>query len=288
MSLPIGGAVIYGTANFHDHKLLFETKLIQPISMNIDGLKVCANNTNGPLSSCLTDSECCEAPYSPSGFGCQGPSGTSCCLVGAALSPDLINPALPNCLVMGDSVSIGYVNPVVDTLREVCNVQHSPWDVSNGGWGSSESALECLDLMLKTANQEEVNWDVIFFNNGLHDLENTTEAVAAYSANLDAIAKFLKPKAKTVLYGMTTPLMNFYREGNFIIESHNEAAARIMADNDIATFPLYDRVVEKCGPVPYVDCEICAASPCDFHYLSAGSEWIASVISEAINTTLFN
>jgi len=188
---------------------------------------------------------------------------------------------------MGDSVSIGYVVPVQEALKDVCNVQHSPWDVSNGGWSQSQAALACLDIMLKTANQEAVSWDVIFFNNGLHDLTpNTTEAVDAYTANMDGITKTLLGAADKVLYGLTTPQQSMFNEGNFMVEDLNKAATGVMQKYSVPVFDLYSRVANYCGGVPYVDCEICNASPCDFHYTGAGSAYIAVAIEEAILSVL--
>jgi hypothetical protein len=86
-------------------------------------------------------------------------------MLGAANTPSP-DSGLPNCLVMGDSVSIGYTYSVAVQLADVCNVQHSPWDVSDGGWEDSSYARACLDIMLLTATSQEVKWDVIFFNNG--------------------------------------------------------------------------------------------------------------------------
>jgi len=278
-------ATQYGTANYHDFQRQFDTVITKPTSFD-DETKTCTTDDAQYKSSCPADRDCCEAGYSPSGFGCTNRDG-GCCLLGPALSPNDINPDLPNCLIMGDSVSIGYVIPVQESLKAVCNVQHAPWDVTNGGWGSSEVALGCLDIMLKTANQEAVKWDVIFFNNGLHDLAtNTTEAVQAYTDNMDAITNTLKGSTDKLLYGLTTPQQAMYNAGNFMVEDLNVAAKTVMDKYQIPTFDLYQRVVDYCGPVPYFDCDICAASPCDYHYTYPGSAWIGVTIEDAILSVL--
>ena len=275
----------YGTANYHNFKRQFDTTITTFTTEN--DLKICTDDSSPAQSKCPADRDCCEAQYSPSGFGCTNESGDGCCLLGPALSPAEINPELPNCLIMGDSVSIGYVIPVALALAPVCNVQHAPWDVSNGGWGSSDAARGCLDLMLRTAKQEEVKWDVIFFNNGLHDLDNNnTQGIQTYTDNMNAITAVLKESTDNLLYGMTTPQQALYRDGNSMVEDLNAAAQEIMASHGVPTFDLYQRVVDYCGPVPYVDCDICAASPCDFHYTYPGSAWIGTIIEQAILSVL--
>ncbi|GMH66111.1 hypothetical protein TrLO_g12459 [Triparma laevis f. longispina] len=266
---------------------MFDTIVTDPASISDDGVKACNANTDELKSSCPSDRDCCAAQYSPSGYGCTTVDGAGCCLVGAALGSDELNPDLPNCLVMGDSVSIGYEYPVSQALKDVCNVQHSPWDVSNGGWGQSATALNCLDIMLKTANQEAMKWDVIFFNNGLHDLDiNTTEAVEVYKQNMDGITRQLKNATDKLLYGLTTPMMLNYNNGNTMVEDLNVAAIDIMDEYGVPHFDLYQRVADFCGPIPYVDCGICSASPCDYHYTSPGYAWIAVTIEEAILSVL--
>ena len=76
---------------------------------------------------------------------------------------------LPNCLIIGDSVSIGYSYAVTKLMRGVCKVQHAPFDMGDGGAGSTSLALACLGNWLVTQEQRSVRWDVIQFNFGLHD-----------------------------------------------------------------------------------------------------------------------
>lgn len=58
--------------------------------------------------------------------------------------------SLPNVLVIGDSVSIGYVGGVEEILKPVAQVQHGPWDVSDGGAGDTATGVACLDRWLVT------------------------------------------------------------------------------------------------------------------------------------------
>ena len=69
--------------------------------------------------------------------GGQPTAGRSVCKPGAHLPPST---ALPNVLIIGDSVSIGYTPPVAAHMAKVALVQHSPWDVMDGG--AEETACE--------------------------------------------------------------------------------------------------------------------------------------------------
>ena len=85
-----------------------------------------------------------------------------------------MNDTIANCIVIGDSVSIGYTGLVAKNLSRLCKVQHAPWDVEDGGAGSTARGVACLDNWLVTHSQQKVKWDVITFNFGLHDLTNSS------------------------------------------------------------------------------------------------------------------
>lgn len=116
--------------------LLVQTTTSQPIQ--------CGNTT----TYCHEDGKCCFATYSPTKFGCKLPTSNdlassiqssdttatfppsptaSCCMPGPELPPST---TLPNCLVIGDSVSIGYVGTATQNISDIALLQHGPWDVS--------------------------------------------------------------------------------------------------------------------------------------------------------------
>ena len=102
----------------------------------------CGNTT----TFCPAEGKCCFAKYSPTKYGCQlpipqpnnvffPPSPTaSCCMPGPQLPASSTQ---PNCLVIGDSVSIGYVGVSTKNLSDIALLQHGPWDVMDGGAGST-------------------------------------------------------------------------------------------------------------------------------------------------------
>ena len=82
------------------------------------------------------------------GCGDGLPAGeTLCCKMGPGKAP---SSSLPNVLVIGDSVSIGYVGGVEEILKPIAQVQHGPWDVSDGGAGDTATGVACLDRWLVT------------------------------------------------------------------------------------------------------------------------------------------
>ena len=150
---------VLGTANVHNFAFLEATRVLP--SLSADNRTMCLDDDNATITemACPADRDCCAAQYSPTGQGCTS-AGGGCCLLGAALTPGSnasgLDPALPNCLVMGDSVSIGYEKKVAEQMAGACNVQHAPWDHKNGGWASSAEARECLDIMLLSATATPV------------------------------------------------------------------------------------------------------------------------------------
>jgi hypothetical protein len=145
--------------------------------------------------------------FGASGCEVMQPNGkTVCCSPGPALT---VSTTLPNCLVIGDSVSDQYTPSVARLLNTTCLVQHAPWV----GGGSADNAanglfnlLNCRWLRTAQRPDQRVQWDLIMFNFGLHDLMNTWPGpLAAYTQTLANITDILTANAKQVLYALTTP-----------------------------------------------------------------------------------
>ena len=83
------------------------------------------------------------------------------CKPGAHLPPST---SLPNVLIIGDSVSIGYTPPVAAHLVAQAFVQHSPWDTGDGGAEETAYGVLCLDYFLRDPNGTRLRPDVIMFN----------------------------------------------------------------------------------------------------------------------------
>ena len=178
---------------------------------------------------------CCKSQYSPSTFGCEVeignlskvsagcgdglPAGrTLCCKMGPGKEPST---TLKNVLVIGDSVSIGYVGGVTAQLAPKALVQHGPWDVSDGGAGDAATGVACLDRFLVTQAQTAVKWDLITFNFGLHDMTNTSHCEQLYRDQLTTIFARLSALQTKLIWITTTPFMPHRLQNDTVVEDMN-------------------------------------------------------------------
>jgi hypothetical protein len=193
-----------------------------------DDHEQCGNTT----TFCTNDSICCTSQYSPTNYGCKHiqRNNSDCCKPGPPLEPSTV---IPNCLVIGDSVSIGYTPIVAQLLNSTCQVQHGPYDNNDGGALDTSYGLQCLDNFLVTQRQTPVIWDVIVFNFGLHNLINTDEAKQSYKRELLEISLQLSlrmPFSK-LIYATTTPYMKDLLHNNTIVENLNDMAIHLFQEH---------------------------------------------------------
>ena len=187
------------------------------------------------------------------------------------------NPALPNVLIYGDSISIGYTQRVREKLQDQANVYRL---YCNGG--DSSSFIGKMTEMHTAMCAENLDapwtfkWNVIQFNVGLHDLkylssrkldkENGVQvsSLEVYKENLRDIVAYLKklaPNAK-LIFATTTPVPEG-EPGRFAGDAakYNEAALEVLRDfpgiaiNDLFTFtkPNQPEWWTKPGNVHYND-----------------------------------
>ncbi len=186
------------------------------------------------------------------------------------------NPALPNVLIYGDSISIGYTPVVREALSGKANVYRLH---VNGG--DSSSFVAKMDKLHETMRDPKLDapwkheWDLIQVNVGLHDLkyvvdgskldkENGTQVstLSEYKMNLKSIVAYLKtnhPKAKLV-FALTTPVPEG-ANGRYAGDArkYNEAALTVLkaypeiAINDLYTFtkPNHEQWWSRPGNVHY-------------------------------------
>eukprot|EP01083_Nonionella_stella_P148246 468922_1 len=119
--------------------------------------------------------------------------------------------------------------------------------------------------------------------------DNSTSGENAYGNQLqeitDKLIKYNHGRAK-LQYATTTPLMSDYNTGNYVVEEDNKIAQNMMHNLSIPIVPLYQTVVDVCGPVPYVNCSICGKSPCSFHYNSEGYQDLSIPVINEIRKQL--
>ena len=242
---------------------------------------VCAASysSNGDGCCPYTDAVCCPNKQTccPRGTTCSdfGTYGTTC--VGAPVAPvnqtvglsvckpgaaKPMSTTLPNVLILGDSVSIGYTPMVANAMAKIALVQHSPYDSRDGGAEETAYGVQCLDYMMRSPGGVPLKPDVLMFNFGLHDgpLGNHTTPGQAglpdvYAAQLEKITETLiatQPQAK-ILFALTSPYMCAAQNDGCVVNLNNQAAA-IMKKHNIPTINLHDTVVAECGLAPNSTC----------------------------------
>jgi hypothetical protein len=217
--------------------------------------------------------------------------GQPVCKTGAALP---FSKTKPNILIIGDSVSIGYTPKVAAHMAPIAFVQHSPWDVRDGGAEETAYGVTCLKYMLHSPGGEYLRPDVVMFNWGLHDgpLGNVTQPgqaglPAVYAAELENITiqlKAMQPQAKLLFAGTTAYMCSAQQDG-CVVNLNNQAAA-IMARHDVPMINLHDAITGECGSAPNASCF--GAAHCFCPHCSpdngVGYEFLAkSIIVPALN-----
>lgn len=154
-----------------------------------------------------------------------------------------VEEGLPNVLIYGDSISIGYTPAVRKALDGRANVMRIH---CNGG--DSSSFIGKMDAMHAAMSDEKLegrwdfDWDVIHFNVGLHDVKHLKggklsldgEQVSTsgeYQANLRKIVAYLKkehPKASLVWCNTTAVPEGAGGRVPGDAAKYNEVAMRVM------------------------------------------------------------
>jgi uncharacterized protein DUF4832/GDSL-like lipase/acylhydrolase family protein/glycosyl hydrolase family 42 (putative beta-galactosidase) len=166
------------------------------------------------------------------------------------------NPELPNVLIYGDSISIGYTQPVREALKGKANVYRL---YCNGG--DSASFIPKMTQMHtamrdpNTKGRWSFEWDVIHFNVGLHDLKyvlngklnkksgKQVHSTEEYENNLRGMISFLlelAPQAR-LIFATTTPVPEG-EPGRVAGDArkYNEVALKVLKDYpQIAVNDLY-------------------------------------------------
>lgn len=194
-------------------------------------------------------------------------------------------PPLPNVLVIGDSISIGYMTPLEKLLKDKAHVVHNPGNATHSGNG-----LAKLDEWLG-----DTKWDVIQFNHGLHDLKyldvdgksaRTKEGahiqvpIEKYKENLEAIVLRLKKTGAKLIFATTTPYPDkvegpLREKGD--AERYNAAALEVIKRHDVAIDDLYTFISPRLAELQL---------PNNVHFSDKGYEVLAEEVAEHIQAAL--
>jgi len=202
------------------------------------------------------------------------------------------DPALPNVLLLGDSISIGYTSSLRQMLKGKANVfrpitaKGAAENCSDTGTGVAE-----LDRWLALAPK----WDVIHFNWGLHDLKHMKDgkpsrdaadpplrSVAEYQANLEKIVARLKKTGARLIFATTTPVVpgtgNPFRHPDDP-PRYNTAAVEVMKASGVRVNDLFAFIQPRLAEVQL---------PKNVHFTAAGSTMLARQVADAIQDATFS
>ncbi len=148
------------------------------------------------------------------------------------------DPNLPRVLVIGDSISMNYHEAAKAALKGIANYHRN-----EGNSFSSVHGVSNAELWLGDYQQKGLQWDVIQFNHGLHDLKQTYDKVTdsfgdyavpleLYKQSLEKEIVILKKTGATLIWCTTTPVpqdnkSKYARRKGADVE-FNQAAAEVM------------------------------------------------------------
>lgn len=199
----------------------------------------------------------------------------------------------PRVLILGDSISIGYTPVVQQKLANDMTVLRPMRNGRAENCSGTTSGVANLDRWLAIDGGK---WDVIHFNWGLHDLKHMKAdgktasdlasdppqvTVEVYEKHLREIVAKLKATGAKLIFATTTPVpdepMKVYRLNADVIR-YNEAALRVMRDNQVAINDLYSFAQPKMKELQI--------QPANVHFTPAGSEALGEEVVKAIQSAL--
>lgn len=193
---------------------------------------------------------------------------------------------LPNVLIIGDSISIGYTPHVTQILKDKALVQHH-----KGNAGHTGTGLQNLDKWIGTTK-----WDVIHFNWGLWDLcyrhpeskvqgnrdkvnGKITHTLEQYEKNLDQLVTQLMKTNVKLIWAHTSVVPE--NEAGRIVgddKKYNDVATKIMKKHGIAINDLH--ALSKSFPADHFK------NPGDVHYTVDGYKKLAKQVADKLLETL--
>ncbi|WP_430934675.1 GDSL-type esterase/lipase family protein [Saccharicrinis sp. 156] len=201
------------------------------------------------------------------------------------------NEKLPNVLILGDSISIGYTPFVRDMLKGKANVYRPLYP--NGKAENCEGTTKGKEMMEEWLSANK--WDIIHFNFGLHDLKHVDEktgknstnpddpqqaGLKTYKKNLKEIVEKLNVTGATLVFATTTPFPDKPKGPLRRADQpkkYNKVALKIMKKYDIRINNLHDFVLPRMEELQL---------PSNVHFKKAGSEALAKQVVKHIEELL--
>lgn len=205
-----------------------------------------------------------------------------------------VDPKLPNVLLIGDSISIGYTMDVRELLKGEANV-FRPCTPDGTKVVNCSDTSTGLDKLAEWLGDKK--WAVIHFNWGLHDLKymapgegkrktvldkakgKQVRPVEEYAKNLDEIVTRLKATGAKLIFATTT-LVPEGEPGRVAGDDvkYNAAALDVMKRQGVAIDDLH-AITKGFAPEMF-------SKPGNVHYSEAGSKRLAEQVAGAIRGAL--
>lgn len=203
----------------------------------------------------------------------------------------ITNKKLPNVLIIGDSISIGYY-PFVKELLEGNIFITRPFrdDGSAENCAGTSNGVKHIDRWIG-----ETKWDLIHFNFGLHDIKHVDPLTGKnsknpadphqadpkqYKKNLEVMVGKLKITGAKLVFATTTPYPDEVggplRDPG-MPEKYNSVALKVMRKNDILVNDLYAFVLPRMKELQ---------RPNNVHFTEAGSRALAGQVASVIKNNL--
>jgi len=227
-------------------------------------------------------------------FAADSPATKSVPPVAKEFAAIVDDPRLPRVLIIGDSVSVAYTLEVRKNLAGVANVHRI---AANGG--STRTALGDYGMVRWLKPGEK--WDVIHFNEGLHDLSyrfpddrdkndkgeyasptnggRPNVSLEQYEKNLRLIIARLKQTGAKLIFGSTTPVPES-DAAKYVKDSelpYNIVAKKVMAEEGVTWNDLWAAVKPKQDQLQ---------GKRNVHFMASGSAVLAKQVAEAITREL--
>lgn len=193
--------------------------------------------------------------------------------------------AQPNVLLIGDSVSIAYTNPLREALEGQANLYRIiQEDGSNQNGRHTNNIKENLDDWLSWLPIDPSSISLTIFNAGLHDVrgQNPPQVdLSTYQDNLVNIAHRLRVATGGVVAFMTTtPIADSISGTNFnpSVVSYNAVAKTVMLPAYVNVIDLYEFI--------YPDHLACRPPGDGVHFTEEGSQRLATFLAPRVISLL--
>ena len=194
--------------------------------------------------------------------------------------------SLPNVLLVGDSISIGYTPLVIKKLKGKANVSRVKTNC-----GDSKKGVKLMKKWLR-----DTKWDVIHFNFGLHDLcyrhpdskvyghrdkvkGKIGVPIDQYEKNLEKIVQILNKTGAKLIWASTTVVPE-KEAGRFVGDDakYNAVAEKVIKKYNVQINDLY-AVSKKFDKSLF-------KKPGDVHFKRRGSQKLADQVCSEIEKTI--